>query len=176
MIERYINTAVKEAPYPIKTIAENSYISEKTLYKIRNGEQTPSADKTLSIAKALNRPELIRHHCSSCPIGSIFHLIYLNGRIRGEGHEILQKSHIEIKEWVDLFSKGIEMMFKNFTPDDYSEEDKALAKKLLDEGIDVRHCIETYETWYAKTFGIQELEKEIKDHNEKCYDRGFALR
>lgn len=173
-MQLYIEAAVKSAGIPIYEVADKTHISDKTLYKIRSRQQQVSPDKTALLAATLRRPELVRYHCQNFEIGRNFHLVYLDGRVREEGHAILLKSMKEIEEFMVHFQEAMDIMNKNVDAQDYTSEEKSLAKKILREALDVRHCIETLEMWYAKTFGIDELTEEIKEHNQKCIDRKYV--
>lgn len=171
MIEAYIDEAIQGSAIPITQIAKESFISYNTLYKIRTGEQGITPDKTVSLAKALDKPELIRQHCQSCIIGQKFHLVYLNGNIRNQGHEILMKNQIEIKELLEIMPGMFEILFEK---DTYTPDEKAYIDNAILEAIDVRHCIEMLEIWYAKRFGLDQLEMRVTEHNQKCFEKNYA--
>lgn len=168
---RKLDQAVKNSDMPINAIAESCYMDERTLYKLRKGQQAISADKALLLAIALDNVDLIRYKCSDCEIGSKFHLVCLDGNIRSQGHEILIKNKTEINEFLAVYEKMLEVLFDK---DEYTEDEVELIDRGLHEAIDVRHCIETLELWYAKRFGIDKLKSKIAEHNEKCVVNGYA--
>ncbi|WP_066500025.1 hypothetical protein [Abyssisolibacter fermentans] len=171
MLHEKIDQAVKNSDMPISIIAEKCFIDEKVLYKIRKGQQQATADKVLRLATVLDNADLIRYQCSSCTIGEKFHLVCLDGNIRSQGHEILMKNKTEINEFLAVYEQMLEILFDK---DTYTDEELNLIDKGLDEAIDVRHCVETLELWYAKKFGIEKLNQKIEDHNEKCIKNGYA--
>ncbi|MCG8540439.1 MAG: hypothetical protein MJA82_10930 [Clostridia bacterium] len=171
MIQQQIEIAIQQSEIPIYRVAEKSFMEEKTLYKIRKGKQQISPDKTVALAKALNKPELIKHHCKSCEIGKRYHMAYLNGEVRNEGHDILWKSDVEINELSQVLPSLIKLLFHK---SNFSEEERLAIDKGMDEALDVKHCIEMFEDWYSKRFGLEALEERVKQHDKKCYDRNYA--
>lgn len=172
-VNEKINQIIENLDISIQDIADNSLINYKTLYNIRTGKQSPKADHTLSIAKTLDTPELIRYHCQTCDIGKRFHLMHLNGNIRDQGHDILMKNQIEATEFLEVSPAAFKILFEK---NEYSSEEVELIKKALHEAFDIKHSVQTLEDWYANRFGIENLEKEISEHHQKCFDRGYIIK
>lgn len=170
---RYIDTVVKGSSLTAYTIADRAMMDINTLYKIRTEKQRLTSDHAYNIANALSDYNVIDEQCCSCYIGKKLNLVRLNGKIRDQGHEILWKSKTEIKEFLEVLPKMIEILFDN---DDYTVKEREFIDKGFHEALDVEHCIKTLRSWYAKKFGIDELVKRVQEHNDKCYDNNYAIK
>lgn len=169
-----ISRVIEESSLLSKDIAQKTYISNKVLWEYKTGKKVPTAETIDSIAVQTNRPSLIKNYCNkSCPLGKKYSLIYMNGKFRKDGHDIMTKNKKEMQEYMNVIPEMFEIAFEK-VDSDFTDEEFKFIYEGMKEALDVRHWIETLEIWFAKTFGIDKWEELINEHNQEYIDKNYV--
>ncbi len=151
-------------------------LTKGTISKIENDElkNPPDARTLIRISEVLNAPEILLHHCQTCPIRQ--HIMLRNypelNNIRNDPASIVSKMQKEMKEALlatdDLAEKYLKIDFKS------DPEYRATFVRAMEQILDVERVIEElkFDLVLKQIHTQEELQEVIDNQQQKCIDHG----
>lgn len=162
-------SARKLSGISIEEAAFRLHIAPRTLCKYEAGETTPPPEVVLEMSSIYGQSEMTQRYCRECPIGRKYSYEVLNN-VNMDPATVLLKLVGEYKEVGQVLDRLFELTVnknhrEDFTPGEWQEYTKG-----IHELIDLEHNIECLKITMGRWCDVSEL---IKEHNEKCVQRGY---
>lgn len=162
-------SARKLSGISIEEAAFRLHIAPRTLCKYEAGETTPPPEVVLEMSSIYGQSEMTQRYCRECPIGRKYSYVVLNN-VNMDPATVLLKLVGEYKEVGQVLDRLFELTVnknhrEDFTPGEWQEYTKG-----IHELIDLEHNIECLKITMGRWCDVSEL---IKEHNEKCVQRGY---
>jgi hypothetical protein len=133
-------------------------------------DSTPPPDVVLAVSKILKKPWLTQLYCRHhCAIGEAYSYEVLTG-VNLDPASVLLKLVGEMLEAQAVLQRMLEIAVNKNTREDFSQAEWSEFVKCLGEFLDVEHNIECLKISLGKWCDVSEL---IKQHNQKCWERGY---
>lgn len=148
-------------------------IAPRTLGYYEVGQHNPPPDVVVAMANVYDAPELPRIYCKQyCPIGQRLNYEYLNG-VSMDYFNVLLKLRSEMQEATEALDLIMDLIVNKTSREDFTPEEWLGFVRNLQEFLDVSHCIEIFMI-SLENESICNITEQVKLHNEKCWQRGYA--
>lgn len=150
------------------------HIGTRTLAYYEAQERMPAPDVVLNMSREYKRPDLTVRYCRECPIGDAYSYEYLNN-IDNSIPAVTLKLISELKEAAQAMDTILEISVNKHSKEDFTEKDWAQFVQAIHELLDVEHNIEILKLVLEYlTPEVDLIPNLVKEHNYKCWDRGYV--
>lgn len=149
-------------------------ISSESLGCYERGVREPSASMVVELSEIYQEPFMTQRYCKyNCAIGAAYSYEILDNldlkNVSNSALKLLEEHRESQEVLLDILSAIV----NKESPDDFSDIEKERLKEYVHQLLDTEHSIEIFKISMSKFLDMKEL---IREHNEKCIQRGYAKR
>lgn len=169
-----LQKARKAAGLTQEQAAKQMFMAKRAYQALEYGEKLITQDEALKLAKVFACPALAMVYCrKGCAIGKVCRYEVLNcvdQSIPG----ILLKLHQEYREAERALEEMSYLVVNKRFWDDFSEGERGRLEECLHRLLNLEHSIEILKV-QLDHLGWLNLWQLIREHNFKCYERGYVV-
>lgn len=147
--------------------------SIESLSCYERGARVPSPEIVSELAEIYKTPFMTQEYCKyHCEIGRRFSyeiLDNIDNSISTTALKLMQ----EHKESFDVLPEILGLIVNKTSKKDFTDYEYERLKTCFHELLDTEHTIEVFKISMSKFLDMKEM---IREHNEKCVNRGYAKR
>lgn len=147
-------------------------ISTESLGCYERGVREPSPDMVLELSEVYKEPFMTQKYCKyNCSIGKAYSYEILDGLNLDNISNIALKLLEEHRESQNVLNDVLGLIVNKESEKDFTGTEKDKLKEYVHELLDTEHTIEIFKIALNKFLDMKEV---IKEHNEKCIEKGYA--